>query len=340
MYKYQMKITEIISENKTDEGALSSALGYMFNPVTTGSMVKATNAAKAAKDALPFKNAKQAIKYGEKAAKSVRKATPFAKKGGWLEQTLSKYFTGRNLKKLEMAKAEVGRDALKIFGDGIFKLFWAMNIASAVIDYYAAKKVLEENPPADFDAQMNKLRGTFIAQILVPGIAMGGMKLAGALASILPGFLKLMPGKTLPRLGILTNVAIDIIVRVGAAGIVGYIMSDEGKQALADWLGGIIDGAGWASSAFFTLIEGLVAFVEVASGKQAPDWLKRAVAQPKPQGQPASGQPTPGQSGQPAPGPASGGSAAPASGGVGFGGSFDDLAADLFVNSMNKSNQR
>jgi len=330
-YKYQVKITEIISENKTDEGALSSALGYMFNPVTTGSIAKA---AKTAKDTLPFKNTNQAIKQGERTAKAVRKMTPFAGKGGWLEKTLGKFFTGRNLKKLEMAKAEVARDALKIFGDSVFKLFWAMNIADAVIDYYAAKKVLEQNPPADFDAQMNKLRGTFIAQILVPGIAMGGMKLAGALASILPGFLKMMPGKTLPRLGIATNVAIDMITRVGAAGLVGYIMTDEGKQLLAEWLGGIIDGAGWMSSAFFTFIEYLVAAIEMATGTKAPDWLKKAVTQPKPQGQQPPAQPGAQQpAGGAAPAGGGGGLAAPTGG---FSGSLDDLAADMFAGQLSQ----
>lgn len=333
-----MKITEIISENKTDEGAVSSVLGYMANPLTTRSMA---GAAKSLGQNLPFKNAKQATRAGEKTAKSVRKMIPFASKGGWVHKSLSKFFVGRNLKALEMARAEVARDAIGIFGNGIIKLFMTMNIFDAVIDYYAAKKVLEANPPSDFDDQMNKLRGTLAVQILAPGIAVGGMKLAGALVNIIPGLLKMMPGKTLPRLGIGTNIVVDILTKIGAAGMLAYVMSDEGKQALGTWLSGIIDGIGWMSSSFFTLLEGLVAFYEVYTGKEAPSVIKKALVQPKPNATTGASQAntTPNQgtsTGSASPAPASAGAGA-GGGGGGFG-SFDDMAADLFLKSL-KSNQ-
>jgi len=309
-----MKILEII-------GALSRVGGYLMNPVTTKGI---SQTAKLSKDTLPFKNAAKATKAGEKAAKNMRKVIPFASKGGWIEKTLTKSFVNRNLKALNAAKAEIARNGTQVFGDTIFKLFWAANIWDAVTDYYAAKQILLENPPPDADAQLKKLQGQFMAQVLLPGIAMGGAKLLGMIPNALASVAKSSPGTTLPKLGMTINVATDFIVRAGAAGALAVFMTDEGKQKISEWLGGVIDGLGFVSSPLFTLLEYAVPALEMATGMKAPQVVKNFVAQPK---APAAG--------------AQGGSdqsgvAGSVLGALAGGGTLDDIAATKFADMVTK----
>ena len=223
-----MKVIEIVNEGPLD---WIKTAGKILLPVQ--GKVDPNTVAPA------YKTLDKAMKAGKKEFKHLKDIPVFGKiMYNWKMKGVEKAF--------QLARAEQSRVIVNNFGSTFWNIILFFNIGDALIDFYAAKKVLDQARPPDYDEQLNKLTGEFWTQILVPSVAMGIGKFGGAIFKILPALATMLgPGTMLPKAGINIRTAIDAIVKIGAAGVVAAVMAPGGKEVVTKALGdSIISGIG------------------------------------------------------------------------------------------------
>lgn len=311
-----MKLIELIDEKELTEGvfgALARGLTYGIKPTQSAATV-AQNMPK-----MNYKSTGDATKAGIRQARSAFGPS----NASWFNKYIRNHMVGQNVKAFTLARAEIQRGIVNIIGNQALNIFIAIGIVDALIDYLAAMKVLDETRPPDYEAQRTRLRGIFFAQILAPGIGMGISKIVTFLPKMIGLGLRTVGGKTIGTAGIRLNTALDIVEKIGAAGLTTILMTDKGKELLVNWFGGIVDGLGMASAPFMSLwnfiysnlqLAGVVPDVGPAQKKAEKDKAGQAVE---------PGAADPAQSGTSAP------SASDLSGG-----SIDDIALKMLTKQL------
>jgi hypothetical protein len=315
-----MKIYEIVSEEKVDEGVLGLAargLARLVRPV--GSKVDPSSVA-----------SQYGTRFG--AMRGAARTSAHLKNIPLIGNTLHRWNIKNSVRAFELAKIEVARTITNNLGKDLMDIVLLFNLGDAVVNYFAAKEVLDNaNPPVpDYEVKLNELRGILVAQILAPGVAVGMTKVAGGLAKIIPHLMTKIPVKSVAKSGASTKLVIDALQKVSAASLVGLLTTEKGIKLVTDWLGtSVTQGLGAATTMLWNLCEFLYAGLQVAGvipkdDNQQADKEKSAAGSKE---KDKAGSSTPSASDI-------GGAVAQ---GMTSGGSVDDIAANFIAGQLGKS---
>lgn len=306
-----MKLNDVLGENELNEivglakGAAKLAMPFTKNPnaVTT----------------IPYTSGAQAVKAGVRTAKALGHTGK-----GTIDKFMKKMLAGKELRRFEVAKAEYRRNLANMVGNAAMGIFLALGIANDVADYKAAKAILDQNPPADYDAQLARLRGLLITKILAPGVGMLAAKGLTAIPKVVLSGLQILGPAKWAGAAVTGKAGLEILEKLTPVLVAGYLSTEKGQQLIVDWLGGIIDGAGIASNFLVKIGEFLYATAQVAG-------VIPSTTGPASTSQPAAQTPSP-----------SGSATAPSSGtsvptpSVGGASSVDDLALQALMGMIGK----
>ncbi len=252
-----MKITEIISEERTDEfvGAAVKGLSGLFKGAKTGSQ------------------SMQALPKATSAGSAVRSMGLDPK--GWL----GSFYRRRMINQTKQARAvyrtravNMARDQL---GDDILKWVTRLAIVDGIYDYYTAKSVLDDLlaqgqiTREEYDQELTDIRGKFWAAILVP-------KFAGTISKgVVGGVSGLLTKLGAPKSGEAVRFWAGSLAKGGEAAGLAILSTDEGKKWLADSLGFVVTGFGMAADLVSKFLVFLKSAAQVATGT-VPDDVKAA----------------------------------------------------------------
>jgi len=261
-----MKVFEIIYEPSLSEGWVSGGLSAL------GKVAVPFEKTKSISDVLPSAASKYAAMKSAAQANKMLKKIPFV--GNFLYRSKIKD-AGRNF---ELAKTRTAAVFANNIGVHITNLLVGLNIYDACSDYYAAATVVQESEltPEEKEKKLTELRGILFVQIIGGGLVARSAQLGRLITGILPAMAKLVPGTTIPKIGIAAREIINAGLRIQVGLWTTNLMTEQGIKALTDWLGEtVVNGFGAGMNLFLDFLawswSWIKATAKYAMGQRASD---------------------------------------------------------------------
>ena len=264
-----MKVTEIISEQRTDEflGAAGRLLWQAGK-----ALFKNPKAADTAADIAAPASRTQAMRT---AIDAVKKAG--LNPNGFLGKLMKNKIYRDGLKQMATYRATAQAEMIGKLTDTGLDFAKLLYVADSIYDYYTAKAILDAKKAAgmsdeEYEKELTQLRGQLIAGYLAPKIAGGLTRLTAGNATNLFSWIIKTAG--FPKQAILLKAAKDVAIKAGQAGLLAFFSTDKGKQWLTNSFGTIVTGLGNVGDLAADFLDYAKAAYQVATGDLPPGFEK------------------------------------------------------------------
>ncbi len=270
-----MKVTEIISEQRTDEflGAAGRLLWQAGKAVFgKANPTKIPGVPDVARKTQAMRDAIQAVK-----------AAGLDPNGIWGKLLKNKVYR-EGLRNIAAYKAAGQRAAMDIFGDAGLKIVNTLFIVDSLYDYYTARALLGDRwkrgeiSEEEYQKELTMLRGTFLAAYLTPKIAGGLARFTAGNAASLLGFVIKTAG--FPKQGIMLKAYTDLTIKMGQGAALAFFSTDAGREWLTNALTKMIDsdiivsGLGSFGDLGAKFLDIIKASYQVSTGNLPPGYEK------------------------------------------------------------------